>query len=558
MMMNLEIYLIDLETVSLDDIIIDENQKIYTKETYNFETILDDLDLITPEKYDYSLANKVVKFALTLKVPEGEMVGQNFQLLTFQIEFIFEVFKLNNITKARVVKSAILSISRKNGKTAIMAIIVLAFMCLKDLAVKNSQLYSLALKRDQASIIFELMRNIVLQSPVLEKLIKIIPSGKTLRNLKNGVVYKALSTDAGSSMGYSCLLCVNDEYGQQKDPAMFESIVSSSGAYSNALNITISTEAPDGTYPYNQMIDDYIENPKEENYIKRFTVSHDEDAYNPRNWHKSSPALGFFRSKSDFLTYAKKGQSIPSTEPHYLNLYCNQRISTDNVFVTGRIWKGLEREGNEAQYYNKKAVAGLDLSLGRLDFSALVILVEGEKEGEYVALPYTFTSSVDLVQRENDLKIPLSAWINSGDILGIPSKTADWDFMGSEIMRILDLYDIQCLYVDAWRFGEIESRFDKAGYIVDIEKIQQSYKGISPLIEVFEELIYSKKISHLNNSALNFCMQNVVITEDNVGNKKFDKSKSINKIDTAIALLMCMEGITEHLNVEQSSLIHVI
>lgn len=548
----------DLETVSLDDISIDKKQKIYSKENYNFNTIFGDLELITPEKYDYSLADKVVRFALTLKVPEGALVGSPFNLLTFQIEFLFEIFKLDKKTKERVVKSAILSISRKNGKTALSAIIVLAFMVVKELVIRNAQLYSLALKREQASIIFELMKNIVLQSKALEKRIKITDSGKTLKNLENGILYKALSTDAGSAMGLSALLTLNDEYGQARDSSMFEAIVSSSGAYSNALNITISTEAPDGTYPYNQMIDDYIENPREENYIKRYIISHTEDVYDPKNWHKSSPALGFFRSKSDFLTYAKKGQSIPTVEAHYLNLYCNQRISTENVFVSGRVWKELAIKDDVSRYYGRKAVAGLDLSLGRLDFSALVLLVEADKENEYVAIPYTFTSSIDLVQRENDMKIPLSSWINSGDILGIPSKTADWDFMGAEIMRILDLFDTQCLYVDAWRIAEIESRFVKNNYLVPIERIQQSYKGISPLIEVLEELIYGKKISHLDNAALNFCMQNVVITEDNVGNKKFDKAKSINKIDTAIALLMTMQGITEHLNIEEVSCVHII
>lgn len=550
--------MIDLETVSLDDIIIDENQKVYTKETYDSKSVVKELNLITPEKYDYSLADKVVRFALSLKVPEGEKVGHNFELLTFQVEFIYEVFKLDNVTKKRVVKSAILSISRKNGKTALIAIIILAFMCLKDLVMRSSQLYSLAGTREQAGIVFSLMKKIIEQSKVLSKKIKITDSGKKLENLENKVLYKALSNDAGSAMGLSSRLTIADESGQYKDLSMFEAIVSSSGAYSDALNITISTEAPDDTFPYNQMIDDYLKNPKEENYIKRFVIESDDDVYNPKNWHKSSPALGFFRSKSDFLTYAKKGQSLPSTEPHFLNLYCNQRISTDNVFITGRVWKGLAREGKESHFYKRKAVAGLDLSLGKLDFSALVILVEGDKEGAYTLLPYTFTSSMDLVQRENDMKIPLSAWIRSGEIIGIPSRTADWDFMGAEIMRILDLYDIQCLYVDSWRFGEIESRFEKNNYNVEIEKIQQSYKGISPLIEVFEELIYSNKLSHLNNAPLNFCMQNVVITKDNADNKKFDKSKSINKIDTAIASLMCMQGITEHLNNEEEILIHII
>lgn len=549
--------MVDLTKISIDDIPIDGHQKEYTRDTYNFPEVLKELKLRTPEKYDYSLADKVVRFALRLKVPEGRLVGTDFKLLTFQIEFLFEVFKLDKKTKQRVVRSAILSISRKNGKTALMAIIVLAFMYIPELVLDNAQLYSLALKRDQASIIFDLMKRIVQQSKALDRLIKVTDSGKKLENLKNGVTYKALSTDAGSSMGYSCLLCVNDEYGQQKDPSMFEAIVSSSGAYDNALDITISTEAPDESYPYNQMIDDYIKNPREENYIKRYALEEEDDPYEPSNWHKSSPAIGFFRSKRDFVEYAKKGQAIPTTEPHYLNLYCNLRISTDKVFMTPTIWKGIQKSGTPEQFYGKKAVAGLDLSLGKLDFSALVVLVEND-DGKYVTLPYTFSSNKNLTQRENDMKIPLSAWINNGSIIGVPSETADWDFLGAEIMDILGKFDIQCLYVDAWRFGEIESRFNKSNYIVDIVKVQQSYKGISPLIEVLEQLIYSKKISHLGNAALNFCMSNVIITQDSSGNRKFDKSKAINKIDTAVALLMCMQGVTDHLHQEFEDLVVII
>lgn len=549
--------MVNLEKINIDDIPIDKHQTVWTKENYSLKRAVRECNLMDKSRYDYFLADKVVKFALSLKVPEGKLVGQNFELLTFQVEFLYEVFKTYKGTGNRVVKSAILSISRKNGKTAIMAIVVLAFMMVKDLAVPNAQLYSLALKREQASIIFELMKNIIQQSPVLTKRIKVTDSGKVLRNLENHCVYKALSTDAGSSMGFSSLLTVNDEYGQQKDPSMFEAIVSSSGAYDNSLNITISTEAPDQTFPYNQMIDDYMDNPKPENYIKRYAILEEDDPYDPKNWHKSSPALGFFRSKDDFITYAKKGQSLPSTEPHYLNLYCNQRISTENKFVTPRIWKGLETKGEESEYYGRRAVAGLDLSLGRLDFSALVVLVEDENN-EYVALPYTFSSNRNLTQRENDMKIPLTSWIRSGHIIGIPSETADWDFLGTEIMRILQLFDIQKLYIDAWRFSEIQSKFDKSNFIVDTEKIQQSYKGISPLIEVFEQQIYSQKIKHLNSPPLNFCMNNVIITEDSSGNKKFDKSKSINKIDTAVALLMCMQGVTDHLHSEYEDLCVVI
>ena len=58
-----------------------------------------------------------------LVIPEGDDVGKPVRLLEFQKLFILEVFDNPHGTK-----KAILSIARKNAKTALIAFIVIAFL----------------------------------------------------------------------------------------------------------------------------------------------------------------------------------------------------------------------------------------------------------------------------------------------------------------------------------------------------------------------------------------------------------------------------------------------
>lgn len=61
---------------------------------------------------------------------------------------------------------AIISFGRKNGKTALSAMLLLLHLCGPE-ARPNSQLYSAAQSRDQAAILFNLAAKMVRFSPTL-------------------------------------------------------------------------------------------------------------------------------------------------------------------------------------------------------------------------------------------------------------------------------------------------------------------------------------------------------------------------------------------------------
>ena len=118
--------------------------------------------------------------------PEGASVGQPLVLAEFQKDFIRQVY--DNPAGTR---RAILSVSRKNGKSGCIAALLLAHLVGPE-AKQNSQLVSGAMSRDQAALVFKLASDMVRLSPELSELVRIIPSGKRLIGLPLNTEYKAL------------------------------------------------------------------------------------------------------------------------------------------------------------------------------------------------------------------------------------------------------------------------------------------------------------------------------------------------------------------------------
>jgi phage terminase large subunit-like protein len=84
----------------------------------------------------------IEKFCL---IPEGQHVGKSLKLQAFQRKFILDVYDNPEGTSR-----AYLSVARKNGKSALIAAILLAHIVGPE-AKLNSQIVSGARSRDQAA-----------------------------------------------------------------------------------------------------------------------------------------------------------------------------------------------------------------------------------------------------------------------------------------------------------------------------------------------------------------------------------------------------------------------
>mgnify|MGYP000361817870 FL=1 len=82
-------------------------------------------------------AAKIIRFITSYCLtPEGSQVGEPIILAPFQIEFIEDTY-----TNPAITRRSIMSIARKNGKSALIACLLLAHIC-GPMRQKNSQIVS--------------------------------------------------------------------------------------------------------------------------------------------------------------------------------------------------------------------------------------------------------------------------------------------------------------------------------------------------------------------------------------------------------------------------------
>jgi phage terminase large subunit-like protein len=140
------------------------------------------------------------------RVPEGKLVGQPVRLRPWQRRIIKAIYDQG-------ARRVIISFARKNGKTALAAMLLLLHLCGPE-AKENSSLNSAAQSLEQAAILFRLASKMVRMSPDLDEFVRVREQSKELACDELGTLYKALSAEASTAYGLSPVFVVHDELGQ--------------------------------------------------------------------------------------------------------------------------------------------------------------------------------------------------------------------------------------------------------------------------------------------------------------------------------------------------------
>src|SRR5262249_48020551 len=157
--------------------------------------------------------------------------------------FIRDIYEPHRRSR-RVVRRAILSVARKNGKTALIATIALAHLVGPE-AIPNGEIYSAANDRDQAAIVFKFAKQIVELEPELRGELEVIPATKPMLARRTGSIYRAVSAEAGTKHGYLPSVVIYDELAQAKNRDLYDVLDTSFGARDEPLFVVISTQSHD-------------------------------------------------------------------------------------------------------------------------------------------------------------------------------------------------------------------------------------------------------------------------------------------------------------------------
>lgn len=487
-----------------------------------------------------SRAARAIKFIERYcRVPEGAHVGKPLKLDPFQKRFIKDV--LDNKVPTTL---AILSMARKNGKTALIAAILLVFLVGPE-AKRNSQIVSGAMSKDQAALVFALACKMVQLSPELSKVVKVVPSGKRLYGLPLNVEYRALAADATTGQGLSPRLAILDEVGQVRGPKseFVEAIVTAQGAYDDALLVAISTQAPNDGDLLSIWIDDAQAGHDPGRVCHLYAAPADCALDDKRAWKAANPALGKFRSEADLAKLASAAARMPSAESGFRNLNLNQRVEQHAPFVTRSVW---ERNGGvviDTLFAERPVYVGIDLS-ARADLTAIVFVTQ-DAEDVWHAQCHFFTPESTLTERSRRDRAPYDVWARQGLITATPGASVDYDWVAQWFLQATGrMSDLQVLAFDRWRIDVFRGALLRAGAPEDLlERLQpfgQGTQSMSPAVDALEDALLNARLRHGCNPVLTMCAANTRVWKDTSGNRKFEKQKTSGRIDGMVALAMAM------------------
>lgn len=481
-------------------------------------------------------------------MPSGKGAGEPFHLIEFERDFIRAVYEPMDDDGRRLVRRAVLSIARKNGKTALIAALVLTHLVGPE-AIRNGEIYSAANEREQAGQVFKVAAQIVRADPELLSLLKVVDSTKTIVCLHNGSFYRAVSAQAGSKHGLNPSLVIYDELAQSKTRELYDVLDTSMGARVEPLFVAISTQSNDSLHILSELIDDGLSGEDPSTVTRLYAVPDEvEDVFDPAVWAAANPALGVFRSENDLQVMADRARRMPSFEATFRNLYLNQRVNPQSPLIPGSEWKACMHKSCRIEP-GERIYLGLDLS-ARTDLTALVAV--SAEDGDRLAAWFWKPQDL-LAEHDKRDRAHYSDWVREGYIEACPGRSIDYGYVAERIAEINAEHDIAGLAFDRWRVDLLLKELSAIGlsswvdgkdrdFTEDLRIVPfgQGYRDMAPAIDEIEASVIERNLQHDGNPVLSMCFSNAIAVSDPAGNRKLDKSLSRFRIDGAVAAAMAL------------------
>jgi phage terminase large subunit-like protein len=491
-----------------------------------------------------SRADKVITFIQSLPCTSGPLAGKNFVLHEWQKKFIRSVYKTTK-TGERRVRTAVLSVGRSNGKTALAATLALCHLAGPE-SESRGEVYSAANDRFQSSRVFNELAAIIQRTPWLNGRCSIRRYPKEIEDFVTGSLFVSLSADAPTKAGLAPSFVIVDELGQARNRELYDVLATAMGKRAEPLLMVISTQAPRDEAVLSTLIDYGLrvnrgEVKDDSFHLTLYAAPLDANPWSIKTWRLANPALGEFRSLEDVKRLAAQAQKMPAAELSFKNLILNMRCDSVAHFLNVIVWKACGEAVDEDALRGRPCFAGLDLGATR-DMTALVLVFANAvgRIDSFDVLPFCWLPGETLEEHENNDRMPYTLWARQGYLQTFEGRTTDPKAVALKIAELHGLYNIQALAFDRWRIEDIKRELDAIGCTVTLVPWGQGFKDMGFAVDALERFVEEKNIRHGGHPVLGMAAGNAKIEKDAAGNRKLSKRKSVGRIDPLVAMCMAL------------------
>lgn len=499
--------------------------------------------MLPTSHYDKKKADRAVTFIENLCHTKGKWAGTPFWLLPWQEQLIRDIFGIVKPDGNRQFRTAFVEICKKVGKSELAAAVALYLLYADN--EPSAEVYGAAADRQQASIVFDVAKQMVEMSPALMKRSKLMGATKRIVNYSNAGYYQVLSAEVGGKHGFSVSGLVFDEIHTQPNRQLYDVLTKgSSDARQNPLHFIITTAGNDRhsiAYELHTKAVDILEGRRVDPtfYPVVYGLKDDEDWEDEENWYKVNPSLGYTVDIERLRDAYREAKQNPADEVTFKWLRCNMWVSSTVAWIPDAIYMRGNESIEAASLEGRDCYAGLDLS-STGDITALVLIFPPRDENEkYVLLPYFWIPEETIPRRVKANSVPYDIWEKQGYIMSTEGNVIHYDFIEKFIMYLSEKYHILEIAVDRWNATQMIQNLEGEGFT--IIPFGQGFSSMSAPTKEFYRLLMEGRIIHGGNPVLRWMAGNVVIDTDPAGNIKVTKAKSKEKIDGIVAAIMALD-----------------
>ncbi|HFU3729917.1 terminase large subunit [Streptococcus suis] len=504
--------------------------------------------MLPTSHYDEAKADRAVTFINNLSHTKGKWAGKRFDLLPWQEQIVRDLFGIVKEDGNRQFLTAYIEIPKKNGKSELAAAIALYLLYADNEA--SAEVYGAACDRNQASIVFDVAKQMVQMSRPLEKRSKIMGATKRIVNYSNAGFYQVLSAETGTKHGLNVSGLVFDEIHAQPNRHLYDVLTKGSGdAREQPLFFIITTAGTDRNsicYELHTKALDILNGRKKDTsfYPVVYGLSDEDDWNDEANWRRANPSLGHTIGIDRVREAYQQALDNPAEENVFKQLRLNMWTSSSVAWIPEHVYA----KGNDPIQYEslkgRSCYAGLDLS-STSDITAFVLVFPPRFEEEnYIVLPYFWLPEDTLELRCRRDHVLYDVWERQGYIKTTEGNVVHYGFIEKFIEDLSEIYHIKEIAYDRWNATQMVQNLEGMG--LTMVPFGQGYKDMSPPSKELYKLMMEGKIQHGGHPVLKWMGQNVVMRQDPAGNIKPDKEKSVEKIDGIVALIMGLDRCIRH------------
>lgn len=468
------------------------------------------------------------------------------------VHLLAPVFGWRRADGTRAYREFYLEVSRKNGKSTLIAAIGL-YLLVAD-GEPGAEIVSVAKDRGQARAVWAVGARMAKAAPALARRLRIPPHpeqrGDKIVFERELSVWTVLSKDAEGSKHHGLNLhgALIDELHTIDDPEMIGTIETGTGSREQPITGTITTAGIESSSP--------VWKAKRDHGIKvAERVVHDPDAWfvifaadpkaatngtwrKPAVWREANPGIG----RSVQLEYLKRMATRAETDPlelaRFLRLHLGIPTESAVSYIDLHIWDRSAGMVLEDDLVDAECYGGLDLSDSR-DLTAFA-LVFPAADGALDVVMRVWTPADTLHARSTRDRADYVRWAADGYLIATPGEVIDYDLLELEALKLSTRFDIQGVNYDRWGSKQLRDRLEDAG--LTMWEMGQGYASMSAPMKELARLVHEGKIRHGGNPVLRYALAGFKAAMDPAGNVKPDRKHSTSRIDPMSALIDAIDA----------------